>query len=40
VSKLNAKHMQVALPSLAMIPITDLYVRLVANGAITDFRFF
>jgi len=40
VSKLNAKHMQVALPSLAMIPITDLYIRLVANGTITDFRFF
>ena len=40
VSRLNARHMQVALPSLAMIPITDLYIRLVANGTITDFRFF
>ena len=40
VSKLNAKHGQIALPSLAMVPITDLYIRLVANGVITDFRFF
>lgn len=40
VSKLNAKHGQIALPSLAMVPITDLYIRLVATGVITDFRFF
>ena len=40
VSKLNAKHMQIAWASLIFVALTDLYVRLVATGWITDPRFF
>ena len=40
VSKLNARHMTYAWLSLPMIPIADLYVRLLANDVLTDFRFF
>ena len=40
VSKLNAKHMQFAWASLIFVGLTDLYVRLVASGTITDPRFF
>jgi hypothetical protein len=40
VSKLNAKHMQLAWVSLVFVALTDLYVRLVASGWVTDPRFF
>jgi hypothetical protein len=40
VSRLNAKHMQFAWVSLGFVLFTDLYIRLVASGAITDPRFF
>jgi hypothetical protein len=40
VSKLNARHMQLAWVSLVGVALTDLYVRLLATGAITDPRFF
>jgi len=40
VSTLNAKHMQLAWASLIFVGLTDLYVRLVASGTITDPRFF
>jgi hypothetical protein len=40
VSKLNAKHMQIAWVSLVFVALTDLYVRLVASGWISDPRFF
>jgi hypothetical protein len=40
VSKLNGKHMQFAWISLGWVLFTDLYIRLVASGAITDPRFF
>ena len=40
VSKLNKRHGQYAIASLMWIPITDIYVRLVANGTITDLRIF
>ncbi len=40
VSKLNAKHMQFAWISLGWVLFTDLYIRLVASGAISDPRFF
>ena len=40
VSKLNAKHMQIAWASLVFVALADLYVRLVASGTITDPRFF
>jgi len=40
VSKLNARHMQIAWVSLIMVALADLYVRLVASGWITDPRFF
>jgi len=40
VSKLNAKHMQLAWASLVFVALTDMYVRLVASGTITDPRFF
>ena len=36
---LNAKHMQFAWVSLFFVALTDLYVRLVACGTITDFGF-
>jgi len=40
VSKLNAQHMQFAWVSLYWLLFTDLYIRLVASGAISDPRFF
>ena len=40
VSKLNTRHMQMAWASLIFVALTDLYVRLVAAGWITDPRFF
>jgi hypothetical protein len=35
---LNAKHMQIAWVSLIFVALTDVYVRLVASGAITDVK--
>jgi len=40
VSKLNGRHMQIAWVSLVWVAFTDLYVRLVASGTITDPTFF
>jgi hypothetical protein len=40
VSKLNARHMQIAWVSLIFVALTDVYVRLVASGTIHDPRFF
>jgi hypothetical protein len=40
VSKLNARHMQIAWVSLVFVAFTDLYVRLVASGWVHDPRFF
>ena len=40
VSKLNAKHMQLAWVSLFWVLFTDLYIRLVAGGVFADPRFF
>jgi len=40
VSPLNARHMYFAWMSLIFVALTDLYVRLVASGAIHDPRFF
>lgn len=40
VSRLNARHMQLAWASLLFVAFTDLYVRLVASGTIVDPRFF
>ncbi|GII93136.1 hypothetical protein [Sinosporangium siamense] len=40
VSKLNAKHQQLAWVSMFSVMIADLYVRLVAKGVITDIQFF
>jgi hypothetical protein len=40
VSSLNARHMPIAWVSLAGVALTDLYVRLVATGTISDPRFF
>ncbi|KWX04980.1 membrane protein [Carbonactinospora thermoautotrophica] len=40
VSKLNARHMALAWLSLFSVALADLYVRLVASGAVTDPRFF
>jgi len=37
---LNARHMQIAWTSLVFVALTDLYVRLVASGAITDYKLF
>jgi len=37
---LNARHMQFAWMSLIVVGLTDLYVRLVASGTITDFKLF
>ena len=38
VTVLNEKHMELAWVSLFGVALTDLYVRLVASGAITDIR--
>jgi hypothetical protein len=40
VSRLNARHMQLAWASLVGVALTDLYVYLLATGAISDLRFF
>jgi hypothetical protein len=40
VSRLNEHHGLYALASLMWIPVTDLYVRLVAHGVIRDLRIF
>ncbi len=40
VTKLNKNHGPYAIASLLWIPITDIYVRLVANGTLTDLRLF
>jgi hypothetical protein len=40
VSVLNGKHMQWAWVSLIWIALTDIYIRLLATGALTDPRFF
>lgn len=40
VSALNTRHMLFAWISLFGVALADLYVRLVASGAITDLRFF
>ena len=37
---LNAKHKQIAWVSLIFVALTDVYVRLVASGAITDYKLF
>jgi hypothetical protein len=37
---LNAKHMNLAWASLIFVGLTDVYVRLVASGALTDYRIF
>ena len=39
VSKLNVRHMQLAWATLGTLVLTDLYVMLVASGAISDLRF-
>jgi len=39
-SKINANHMAFAWTSLCTVALTDLYIRMVASGAITDVRFF
>ena len=38
VSKLNAKHMQLAWTTLATLVLTDAYIALVASGAFSDLR--
>ncbi|GGM61918.1 hypothetical protein GCM10012275_35990 [Longimycelium tulufanense] len=40
VSRMNARHMQLAWASLFSVAFADLYVALVASGAITDLRLF
>jgi hypothetical protein len=40
VTPLNAKHMNFAWASLLFVAFTDVYVRLVASGAWTDYRLF
>jgi hypothetical protein len=40
VSRLNAKHARYAWLSLFSVAIADLYVYLLATGAISDLRFF
>lgn len=39
VSKLNAKHMELAWTTLGTLLITDLYIALVASNTISDLRF-
>ncbi|MEU4802474.1 hypothetical protein [Actinosynnema sp. NPDC023587] len=38
ISKLNARHMQLAWASLIFVCVTDLYVALVSSGTIADLR--
>ena len=40
VTRLNARHPEIAWVSLFGVAITDLYVRLLANNVFTDPRFF
>ena len=40
VSKLNAHHAQLRVVSLFSVALVDLYVYLLATGAIDDLRFF
>jgi hypothetical protein len=40
VTRLNERHMLIAWISLVGVAATDLYVRLVATGAVRDLRFF
>jgi hypothetical protein len=40
ISKLNAKHMQLAWVSLIWLAVTDFYIVLLASGTIHDLRFF
>jgi len=40
VTPLNARHMQIAWASLIFVALTDVYVRLVASQAITDYKLF
>ena len=40
ISRLNARHMQLAWASLFWLLFTDLYIVLLATGAISDLRFF
>lgn len=40
VSRLNARHMQLAWVSLVGVALADLYVRMLATGAFDDPRFF
>jgi hypothetical protein len=37
---LNAKHMNLAWTSLIFVALTDVYVRLIASGALTDYKIF
>ncbi len=40
VSRLNARHMQLAWTTLGTLMLTDLYIWLVASGAVSDLRIF
>jgi hypothetical protein len=40
VSKLNTRHKELAWTTLGTLMLTDLYIMLVASGAISDLRFF
>ena len=40
VSRMNVRHMQLAWITLGTLMLADLYVMLVASGAISDLRFF
>jgi hypothetical protein len=40
ISKLNKRHQQLAWTTLGTLMLTDLYIMLVASGAISDLRFF
>jgi len=37
---LNARHMNFAWASLVFVALADVYVRLVASGALTDYKLF
>jgi len=38
VTPLNGRHMQIAWASLVVVALADVYIRLVASGAITDYK--
>ena len=40
VSKLNARHMELAWTSLVWLVVTDFYIRCLATGVFSDPRFF